>query len=399
MAFLPNFNQLGSLELIEVYEFYDKPLLVLACNELDHRYLGVLIEDTLDRENWYFVGLSERRLHHVRSGFIDLYTAFADPESGQIFNVSVPGDQQVLATISSIDRQDIDVQILPEKGEVLELQTVTIPRLSEDLVRKAMQAKRIYLRLRFEFENQLRTEAPAKYLGEVLCSVQDLMNAIGQSIKEIATERGIIPRNIIQNNEFAVSTFGGGSFEVELASLQLVDLLDQADIARSVEELSALIEIGSDADRLREKLQELKVRVSANYLKFLQAIVKNTRETEIAWATPIERKHGLVKISSLTAKVAATVIQMGEIQEPDQFSVIGSLVGANLRSKTYEIIVSDQEKYGGKIPEDFVNGIRGAVLGQTYVATIKRIRTIHPSTGKEELHHELLSLKTVNRLS
>lgn len=396
MAYQPNFKQLGNLELIEVYIYYDKPLLVSVHNELDHRYMGILIDDQPSVEKWLYVGVSPTRFDHIRSGFLDLYTAFAQSESGTAFIASVPYELDQTATMEVVFCEQLSPDILPEPGEKIIEKTATLPKLSDNLVLKAQQAKRVFVRFHVEFVNQLRTEAPIKYLGEVLVSIQDLLNAIGQSKKERATKSGVIPKNILVNNEMAFSGAGGGSFEIELASVNYVDLLDESDVADSVETLSNLLAIGADSDRLRDTLKELEIRVSSRYLEFLESIVKDTKETTVEWATPNKAKRGRATITTDAAKAAIAIINSQELETPTEIVIIGELVGASLLHSRYELTVNDRESYQGKISPDAVEIVRGAVLGQKYVATIKRVRTSFEYTGAENVAFDLINLEPLS---
>ncbi len=385
-------HTLGKLNLFEVYEFYDKPVLFTCRNELNHLFLSVLVEENVDEGTWLYVPLSERRFSQIRSGGIDLHDAFAESETGFVYVVKSLVTTDEFTEIINIPTSNLTDESLPKKGENLQIKTETYPRLDVPTRIKAEQSKRIVLRLSFEFQNVYRTEAPAKFLGEVLRTVQDAINSIGQAKKEDATTRGAIPRNILFNNELLVQGMGAGSFELELVSANHVNLLDEADIEDAIEELVQLINIGSNADPLKEKLLTLKLRVAGNYLEFLQSISKNTQNIKMEWASPRVTRGGNGAISSLTAKSAISIIQLGAEDEVSYKDVIGSLEGGSLRNKTFEFEVSDKEKFTGKVSNEAMKQVEGAILGNSYKASLRVIQTLKPMTGEVEIKYELLEL-------
>src|SRR5262245_16335363 len=75
---------------LEVYEFYDKPVLFACRNASDNIFLGVLATEEDEFETWLYVSLSRRRFTQVRADTIDLHDAFALAEDGIAFEVQIP---------------------------------------------------------------------------------------------------------------------------------------------------------------------------------------------------------------------------------------------------------------------------------------------------------------------
>lgn len=106
MSFLPRGTSLGKLEIIEVYEFYDEPILFSCKNESTTFLVVALVEDI-----WLYAGISPTSFQDVRLGQIDLYTAFSTSDS--LYQVNT-GDIPIAEFILSIDDNQ-----LPMKGEYL----------------------------------------------------------------------------------------------------------------------------------------------------------------------------------------------------------------------------------------------------------------------------------------
>jgi uncharacterized protein DUF6575 len=119
MSVLPQdtFPFLGKLEIIEVYEYYDKPVLFACRSAAQMTYLVVLLDEA-EQSRWLYVALSTERFHKIRSGDIDLYNAFRGAEDEVVyevttFNIKHPSQIRVLPTSALNDEQ------LPERGEYL----------------------------------------------------------------------------------------------------------------------------------------------------------------------------------------------------------------------------------------------------------------------------------------
>lgn len=394
MYFHPNLLHFGRLTLFEVYEFYDAPVLVSCKNNTGTFYLAVSVDTLPDAEKWLYVSISEERLTQVRTGGIDLRSAFARPEDGAAFLVKVPHNEERSASIELLEPAAITDDLLPAAGEFLSLPATTLPEL-EPIVEKARRERREVLRVALRLP-LLRTEAPAKLLGVMLSSLQDTINSIGQAMRGESTKRGTISKDTMAEHEMLVTAFGAGSFEVELVSSHYANLFDQTEAAEALEEFVKVIATGSNADELQEHLRRLHARAAGSYLSFLRSIDKGVERTIVSWASPAggERR---VEVSALTVRAAIAIIQDQTLEERESFTLFATLVGANLRTLTYEVRAErEQERYSGKILPEAVAAVKGAVLGQAYNTHLRRILKIQTSTGEEQEDVVLVGLDDVS---
>ena len=131
-SYLP-LTHLGKLELIEVYEFYDQPILFSCRNASDAIFMGVFADEG-DFETWLYIGVSLHRL--IRSGAIDLHS------DGVIFQCLMMSNASKCLSLQLKFRS------------MLPFEFTTLPELDEDLRRKS---SRNYQPLyRTEFANALR---------------------------------------------------------------------------------------------------------------------------------------------------------------------------------------------------------------------------------------------------
>jgi hypothetical protein len=142
MSLLPKSTSLGNLEIIEVYEYYDKPCLFSCRNAAGQIFLAVWVDETPDADKWLYVAMSSRRFEYIRSGGIDLHDAFLTAEDGFVFEIII-SHNDTPAEVRIIPGERLDEDSLPMPGEFLSCDTQTLPTLEvKEVARLAIQIKR-----------------------------------------------------------------------------------------------------------------------------------------------------------------------------------------------------------------------------------------------------------------
>lgn len=126
MSVLAKNTYLGKLELIEVFEYYDKPILFACRNVTDQIYLVVLEDESDDYETWLYCPVSQTRFQQIRSGGIDLYSAFKLAENEFIFFVKIFTDSNINPEINTFPISQLTDAQLPAHGAFLEMNTQPI---------------------------------------------------------------------------------------------------------------------------------------------------------------------------------------------------------------------------------------------------------------------------------
>lgn len=114
-----SFPQIGDMELVEVCEFYDEPVLFVCRDLTELLYLAVLSEQTPDHKTWLLAALSPRRLSQVQSGDIDLYTAFKKAERGQVYKAHIARTSDEAPSVEWVPCAKLTDEALPSPGEHL----------------------------------------------------------------------------------------------------------------------------------------------------------------------------------------------------------------------------------------------------------------------------------------
>jgi hypothetical protein len=124
-----------NMEIVEVYVYFDRPLLFTCKDTFGHLFLAVLIDVDNGLEKWLYTEISDKRLQYIRSGGIDLHDAFAMSEAGYCFLLTNHPDKE--SEITLISSKDIPEDWLPLPGELIKIKTQTIKE-NEDVGRVRM---------------------------------------------------------------------------------------------------------------------------------------------------------------------------------------------------------------------------------------------------------------------
>lgn len=126
MSLLPQSPNLGNLEIVEIYVYYDQPCLFSCRNEIGQIFLAVWVDETEVDDLWLYVRISGQRLQSIRSGKIDLRDAFLKSENGFVCEVRISHTNSP-DLVETIPCDNIDEDWLPESGEFVKFSSETYP--------------------------------------------------------------------------------------------------------------------------------------------------------------------------------------------------------------------------------------------------------------------------------
>lgn len=384
MSLLPLNSDLGHLELVEIFEYYDFPRLFSCRNATGALFIAVSIEDTLDGRRWLYVPVSPERLASIKVGAIDLREAFSSPEDGHAFIVSISHSGS--CELERVEAKLIPDQYLPESGERLEIETATAfsyGELSPALI--APREKRDVVNVVVKPSGALRTEAPARKLGNLLTAIQELLDALGQKVNGSPTLRGAIPQFILDKTEVALAQLFPGSVGMQFKARSNSDLLNQSLFGESVSEWMNLISAADKRDLLSNKLHFLQGRAANKYRGFLEALDDLDTDLTIDWGSPDSVSSKILQMTRREISSALSIVSEITTEMADVIEIDCVLVGLNTRTMTYEVrSLVGNEKYSGRVAEEARSSVEHATLNETYKAQLRQLIEVQATSGEEK---------------
>lgn len=387
---------LGDLELVEVYEFFDEPVLYTCKDATDRYLLAVLAVDDGQRKVWLGAPMSLRRFQQVRSGGMGLREAFRSVEGASLVEVtySRDADEPSHPAVRWIDAASVGDELLPMAGEALDMATETLPKVVESVSRVAHQTRRDVLRLRLRFPHEHRTEAPAGALGQVLDAIQQVVNAIGQAVLGKATTRGVLPADILEQMQLSVVGTYAGSFGVEFHAHapDQADFFEVPEITKALEEFLNLLEATENDEAMLARLADLRGRTVSKYRDLMFRLSNQVTSAEVQWGSPRTTETRVAVLYGESARRAAQTLGQATVDATLDFEVRGRLVGYNSRTKTFELWdVIENQKYTGRVDDDALEVVGSATIDDVYSARLRETNERTPD-GELKTKYRLLRL-------
>ncbi|WP_271254896.1 DUF6575 domain-containing protein [Pseudanabaena sp. Chao 1811] len=399
MNLLPKYTYLGKLNIVEVYEAYDEPCLFACKNASGQIFLAVLIDEDEEYKHWLYTPLSQKRFEYVRSGGIDLHDSFKLAEDGFVHRVKVPFIDEQISEIEVLPCENLSKDMLPLAGEFIHLETQTLPiLLAEELKQTALSLWREVLRFKVKFPKYTRNEAPIKMWGNMLSSLQEVIDSIGYQIEDNTK------KIISQQTELLSTATSGGSYAVDLVAATNVNLLRDSLIGEALDVFFKLIdasnssnintEVDSRNNDFIEIVNTLGRRFASKYRIFLNFVADAESDVNFDWGSPHPEKGGSTMLTYRNAINALYLISKMEITAPEILEVSGVLVGGNIESKRFELrSISEEFKYKGEIADSLLTSDIDMTLEDIYKATIEETIEVNKVTGETKAKYKLVNLE------
>lgn len=386
---------LGIHKVVENYVHNDDPALFSCKDSAGHLYLVTVSENDQDK-TWLRVGISNERFNLIRSGGIDLRNAFTEAENDLLFQIRIPHDDPTQSPLEVIQRNQIVEDMLPLPGERLGLKTDTLPVLSspEEL---ATSNNREILNLTLNFSGVFRTEAPIDALGKILTGLQKVINRIRATRSNSNAKK----KSEDIRNPFGISMLevGAGSFDMRLASTELVDLLKSSNLGNAIDEFLKLFNAGSDQVQLQPLIERFGPKIAKDYAEFLKPLSESVIDTRCTWTSPHPDLGGTAQLSKSEMVKVIEILEKIQEETSETIRIHGILVGISLRDKSFQIETIDEnfydrEYFKGKITDEAfaTEAVRNATVSKTYIAEIQGFIEISQTKDETNIKFRLLSL-------
>ena len=412
MNLLPQFTPLGKLNIIEVYESFDEPCLFSCKNASGQIYMSVLIDEDENYKTWLYVSVSKRRFNYIRSGGIDLHDCFKLAEDETVQVVKVPFLNSSNACVTVFSCESLSKNMLPLRGELLQLETQTLTILPiQELKLYALAQWRDILRFSVKIPKYKRNEAPLKLWSFMLTCLQEAIDEIGLYL--FPSKTSVSQKFIKQQTNLLASATSGGSYAIDLIAEKGVDVLRDSLIGESLIVFFDLIQSSSinnegadiniDNQNFTEKLNSLDKKIASKFRKFLVSVADAESDVDFNWGSPHPDRGGSVSLTYTDAMNSLSLMNSLEFNDPKTLEIIGILVGGNVESKKFEFRdIYENFKYKGKIADSlFANDIDMTLQNiymekeskNLYKATIEETLEVNQIMGLVKPKYRLINLE------
>ena len=386
---------LGIHKVVENYVHNDDPALFSCKDSAGHLYL-VTVSENDQHKTWLRVGISNERFNLIRSGGIDLRNAFTEAENDILFQIRIPHDDSTDPSLEVIQPNQIVEDLLPLPGERLGLKTDTLPALSNAQEITSSSVREL-LNFAFNFGGVFRTEAPIDSLGNILTGLQQVINRIGAKCVNSTSKK--IPEDIKSSMGISLLEVGAGSFEIQLASTEYVDMLKESKLGNGINEFVKILNSGSNQDELKTLMEQFGPKVAKDYTEFLKPLSESVIDTRFTWISPHPDHGGTAQLSKSQMIKVIEILEKIQEETSEKIRIRGTLVGVSLRDKSFQIETTDEnfydrEYFKGKITDEAfgTETVRNATVSKTYIAEIQGFVEISETKDETNIKFRLLSL-------
>tara|TARA_R110002167_G_scaffold70453_2_gene198685 strand:- start:93715 stop:94914 length:1200 start_codon:yes stop_codon:yes gene_type:complete len=392
MTLLPSNTVLGKLELLEVFEYYDFPRIFSCKNQTGQIYIVLSTHDDEDFCEWIYTPVSHERYNALCEGAIDLRSGIEQSENGFVFTVETYSGSAAKIEYRLIEQ--ISDSELPSESYMLRSAKAPEECLFDiDVNRVAKSTRREAFNYHIFPTDARRHEIPARKLGSVLSTSQELIDALGQAALGIPTVRGAISSEILMKTRVNVCHVFKGSFGVQFQASQHSDLFDSSLISNALEEMGNLVLAADSESLLSNKLHSLRGRVASKYRRLLKELNDIESGIRFDWGAVGEGKGGLFELTRDQVARAYVIVDKIDIAMAEEIVVHGRLIGFNSRTKRYEIHSSREEKiYSGKVSDDAFISVDHPAIGNNYSASLRMLVETQSSSGDELIRWVMVGL-------
>jgi hypothetical protein len=382
-------------EVVEVFNFYDEPVLFVCRNIIGTPYLVVLSDIQQECKTWLCVAMSEARRAAVRRGDLDLYLAFRQSEGHLVTRVirRLQGGK-ISESFEELAASQIEDEALPLPGERV-LVKDEAPRGLESVVYLARAERTDVMRLRLSmFEG--RQSISSSLLGSLLIETQKSLDAIGACLAGSSRKRSYRKGRGNPNELRVIGTFAG-SFGVDFRAAEAPDMFDESPISPALEQFFRILHASHERSttKLEEMAKLLKHKPIHNVRAFLDQVRGGVKQVDATWAGPNDHEPRREVMTADDADFCLSVFSRDDPEESHRFTISARLVGVNIRSKSYEVVdIDDGTSYKGKAADAVLGQAGRFTTNEVYLATIEETSS-ETSTGKRKAKFRLVGLEEV----
>ncbi|MHB1681228.1 MAG: DUF6575 domain-containing protein [Bacilli bacterium] len=384
------FCPIPGFDVIEVYDYYDMPILFSCENVVGALFMAMCAEEMADGYRWLLLPVSKERLGEIKCGRILLKRAFKMSETGWVYQVN-DDDQSETPAITIVQVADISDEDLPGEMAALNFSSGDLPPKAENIQLTAKRVARDIVDIDLITNDVIHDqEVPAEVLGETLIRIQKLQYSLASPDISGGSR---VSKTTMEDNKFHVVAFHAASFGVRLASSRSVDLFNETPTQKALSILMNLISTGHDRDTLSRLLGTVGKRSVARFRFLLKGLLDGRVAMGIEWAAP----DGGRQRTTLNMDQANSILEILEEMSDEiveEIDLTGMLLAVDTIRHTFKFKSVEGTLYTGRT-SDQLNPSEFR-LQKECRANISETLILHPVTHEEQSIYELLDLRDLD---
>lgn len=348
------------LRVIHPLVVYDFPQVVLAVDQFEARYVGLLVEIGSAEDAYLFSPVSQGRLSEILNGEIDLRPVFSAPEGALFVGQwsEALGDSWFAAEWTD----EASEEWLPEEGFLVSQFLPRTEAADEDLVAEAVQQNRavVHLDIGHHIEG-LPPRIDASDLSTGLSAFQQLLK---QALKRAIRTLDRVEKEILSDPdhyELEVLGFSSGSFRIHLRAKGLPDLFGGATVERAFSRIDAMTGVLQSVEDSITAVQENRGHLASAYASFLEFVKDADEPVGYAWSSPggaVVRREILPDQAELVLEAIRQEKELGS----EWVDLEGYFLKVNTKTGSWTVLSEEGREFSGSLHEEADDLLRGVVV-------------------------------------
>ena len=340
--------KIGKLRIVDVLDYYDRPMLFTCESMSGQMYLVSWIEPEDKSDRWFYLPISMGRLSSVKQSIVSLYQAFSEPEDGWLWEVRSFHALETTTEVKQLLSSEILSDDLPDVDSFITYKDSRLGKLVDSSI-EANQTKREIIDLALVEKDLISNEINASTLGFVLISSQELIHSLGYK-SESKTRTYKIPKEQQKHTLLRASGLFAASFGIRLESANQ-DLFGLNEASIAIDLFIKLLEAKSDSDKLLPLINNIGLKSSSRYIYFLKTLKENSVSLSAEWASPSRTKIKKATLNITEAEHIISILEKEEKANIEKHTLRGELVGVYMDSKSFWFHSGDGMVYKGELSE------------------------------------------------
>lgn len=382
---MPDVNTILSLTVDKILVYYDLPQLFIAKDQIDSRYICLLVDSETEFARYISIPVSKHKLNELILGNIDLRTAFESSETGVWYFITSDDNEEFI--IQAVNFNVVDDYYLPDAGFVFP----QIEANDKEIIQEATEKNNAVVHLSFtdahnsnSLEIDLLGDMIKLFQGLVKYSYKKATAAI-KNRPDLESDKNFVLR------AFATSE---GSFNIHMQSLANTDLFGNSNVELALMNIDSIIGDLANEQELIENIKVIKGHAIGAYKKILESIIKNNVNLSYKWVSPANNEVHKKRISKQYAERAIEIIKTREELGKEIKEFIGVVKEVDVDNNKWRLVTADDNKViSGKSEQISLSGI--TVDEDVYKFKCEELIEVEKATLKEKVTYSLLEWSKV----